>query len=347
MASSLAVAVDPPIWSTVPPRRPHLFALAAIYALLVVYGSLAPLAFQPMPGNRIAQRLEKVSHEKLSFHVHSDLLVNVMLAIPLSFLLMAGLCVDRRRAAALLAAPCVVLACVAFAAVVEFLQLFFPPRVTSLNDIVSQGLGSCIGVLFWTIRGQATIALCRRLTTVSTSPGLARLLLPSYLLLLVFLQIAPFDLMTRPKELAAKWRAGRIHPIPFQTFCEDPVVGLENALVDSAYFLPVGLFCGLGSIRHEPRRHQLLHAAAVGLCAAGVVESLQLMIFSRTFDATDILTGTTATMVGAGAAAVFCRPHDRPPTGRSRAFLALAILLWLGYSLIATVARLANSPGVA
>ena len=61
----------------------------------------------------VGWRVDEVLHERLDFRSRSDLLVNVMLAIPLSFLLMAGFCADRSRTAALLAAPGVVLACVA------------------------------------------------------------------------------------------------------------------------------------------------------------------------------------------------------------------------------------------
>jgi glycopeptide antibiotics resistance protein len=328
MADSPPVPSDPPISSELP-RRPHLLALAAVYVLLVTYGSLVPLNLQPMPFNRVAQRVDEVLHQDLEFRSRSDLLVNVMLAIPLSFLLMAGFCADRSRTAAVFVAPAVVLACVLFAAGMEFLQLFFPPRVSSLKDVVSQGLGSCLGVLAWGLRGQTTVDWCRRLRKAHTVPGLAGLLLPSYVVLLILLHMAPFDLITRPKEAAAKWREGRIHFIPFQTCCENPIEGLDKTLLNFAYFLPVGLLWGLGSIRQRPHRLQILHAAATGLLAAGSVEALQLMVFSRSFDATDILTGLLATVLGAETIAVFCRPHDRAATWRSRVFLGLAILVWL------------------
>jgi glycopeptide antibiotics resistance protein len=328
MADIRRVAADPPT-SAALPQRPHLFALAALYALLVMYGSLVPLDFQPMSGDHVAKLIHEVLHQPLVFRSRSDLLVNVMLAIPLSLLLAAGLCADRSRNAALLAGPAVVLACVLFAAGVEFLQLFFPPRVSSLTDVASQGFGSCIGVLAWLVCGQAAIDWCRRVKTTNTAPGLAGLLLPSYVVLLIIMHVAPFDLITRPKEVAVKWRAGRIRPIPFQAFYENPIEGLDKALINFAYFLPVGVLWGLGPVRQRPRRAQLLRAAGVGLLAAGSVETLQLMVFSRSFETTDIVTGLLATVIGAEAAAAFCRARDRSATSRSRVFFAVAILLWL------------------
>jgi glycopeptide antibiotics resistance protein len=326
MADLLAPS-HPPI--SAPPRGPHLLALSVAYMLFVAYGSLVPFDFQPMPCNRIAQRIDEVLHQKLDLRSRSDLLVNTMLGVPLGFLLVAALCVDRSRTTVLLAAPGVVLSCAFFAASIEFLQLFFPPRVASLTDIVSQGVGSCVGVLAWVFRGQAIIDWCRRVASVNTPPGLGRLLLPSYVVLLVALHTAPFDLITRPKEAVVKWRAGRIHLIPFQTFYENPIEGLDKALITFAYFLPVGLLWGLGPIRKQPRKVQFLYATAAGLAAAGSVEVLQLMVFSRAFDATDIVTGLLATVVGVGATAALCRPHDRTTTWRGRVFLGLAIFAWL------------------
>ena len=63
MADSRPVPSDPPI-SSVPPRRPHLFALAAVYALLVTYGCLVPLDFHPMPSNRVGKRVDEVLHQQ-------------------------------------------------------------------------------------------------------------------------------------------------------------------------------------------------------------------------------------------------------------------------------------------
>jgi glycopeptide antibiotics resistance protein len=328
MADSRSTLGDSPL-SSVLPRRPHLFALAAVYALIVTYGSLVPLDFQAMPFGRVVQRVDEVVHQRLEFRSRSDLLVNIASAIPLGFLLMAGLCADRSRAAALLAAPVVVPACLLFAAGVEFMQLFLPPRVASLTDIASQGVGSCFGVLAWALGGQATIDWCRRVWKANTAPGLARLLLPGYVVLLVLMHMAPFDLMTRPKEAAVKWRLGHIHVVPFQTFYESPIEGLDKTLINFAYFLPVGLLWGLGPHRQKPRGLRVLRAAAAGLLVAGSMEALQLIVISRNFDTTDILTGLLAAVVGAEATAAYCPPHDRPATGRSRVVLGLAILFWL------------------
>jgi len=328
MTDSSFILTDSPI-SSVPPRRPHLLALASAYALLAIYGNLVPLDFQPMPSKQVAQRVDEVLHETINFRSRSDILVNVMIAVPMSFLLMAGFCADRDRMAAFFAAFGVIPACVLFAACMEFLQLFFPPRVSSLNDIFYQGVGSCIGVLAWVFRGQTTIDWIRRIRKAHTAPGLAGLLLPSYVVLLFLMHIAPFDVITQPKQLVTKWRAGRIQLIPFQTWYKNPIEEADKALINFAYFMPVGLLWGLGPIRQKPHRTQVLHAAATGLLVAGSVEVLQLMVYSRNFEITDLLTGTLAVIAGAETSNAFRPMHDRSVNRRIRTYLGLAILAWL------------------
>jgi glycopeptide antibiotics resistance protein len=67
----------------------------------------------------------------------------------------------------------------------------------------------------------------------------------------------------------------------------------------------------------------------VGLVVAGSIEALKLMVFSHTFDATEIVTGLLATVLGAEAATAFCQPRDCASTRLSRVYLGLAILFWL------------------
>ena len=126
------------------------------------------------------------------------------------------------------------------------------------------------------------------------------------------MHMAPFDLITRPKEVVAKWRAGRIHLIPFQTVYAKPIEGLDKALINLRISLPVGLLWGLGPVRKEPRRLQILHAAAVGLADGRFRgECSNSWSSPAIFEATDIVTGLLATVIGAEASAAFYKASDR------------------------------------
>jgi len=44
--------------------------------------------------------------------------------------------------------------CAALSAAIEFTQLWFPPRVSSLNDVLAETIGAVIGATTWVIAGQ-------------------------------------------------------------------------------------------------------------------------------------------------------------------------------------------------
>ena len=309
---------------TSPPDRPHLLALAAIYAGLVSYGSLVPLEFQPLSAPELRQRLTEVLHQHLAITSKSDFLVNLLLLAPWSFLLMGALCADRRRSVALAAAPAVFLACVTLAAGMEFVQFFFPPRVSSLHDIVAQSLGCWLGIFLWCTRGQSIVDWCRRLWQENTVPGLAGMLLPAYAVLLVLLHLAPFDVITRPRELWHKWQGGRIQLLPFYSPGVYWHKALENGLQNFVYFLPVGLLWGLALRPDMPAQRRVWRVVTVGLAVCAGIETLQLVIYSRAFSATDVCTG----MLGVLSGAQLVRMEQKPGvtlTGTHSAAMRLAI----------------------
>ena len=167
--------------SSPPLRRNHLVWITLAYFLLVIYGSLVPLHFRPMSLEQAFERFQQIPYLQLGIHSRSDWVANILLFIPLSFLVMATLCVDRSRRIGIAAAAIVVPACILLAVGIEFVQVFFPPRTVSINDVVAESLGALIGASLWLAYGQSIIDWCRRLLTANRIPGIAGLLLPGYL----------------------------------------------------------------------------------------------------------------------------------------------------------------------
>lgn len=106
--------------------------LALVFLGLAVYGSLVPLRYRPMPFGRAVTAFWTIALSPLTIGSRADWATNVLLFIPLSFLFMAALCVDRPRVAGLRAALVVVPLCALVSAAIEFTQVFFPPRTPSL-----------------------------------------------------------------------------------------------------------------------------------------------------------------------------------------------------------------------
>src|SRR5262249_9003817 len=146
----------PDVLST--PRR-HLgagtFALLTLgFLFFAVYGSLVPFHFRPLNWEETLARWHEVLAQPLGVESRIDFVSNVLLFIPLGFL-MAGTCsVDRPRVVSVLAVLLVIPVCAALSASIEFAQLWFPPRVSSVNDIFAETIGGAAGALLWAAAGQ-------------------------------------------------------------------------------------------------------------------------------------------------------------------------------------------------
>jgi glycopeptide antibiotics resistance protein len=287
----------PDVLST--PRRPlgtGTFALLTLgFLFFVVYGSLVPFHYRPLGWGETFARWHEVLAQPLGVDSRVDFASNVLLFIPLGFL-MAGTCsVDRHRAVAVLAVFLVTPVCAALSASIEFAQLWFPPRVSSINDVFAETIGGATGALLWATAGQRVTAYARSVWGAAGPENLAVRVLPAYLLVLAVIHALPLDLTISPAELYHKWKEGRIALVPFAAEHGGALrVALKTGW-NVAYFLPLGviLACWPG-----PRFRRWPPVLAAGILTASAVEFMQLFVWSRNCDATDVLTGSAAVWLG-------------------------------------------------
>lgn len=135
------------------PAARHYAWLAAAFAAFALYGSLVPLEFRPLPWEEAQRRWQEVCSQPVRVESRSDWAANILLFIPLGFLGMAALCADRRRTADWWAVPTAAV-CSGFSCLLEFLQLYFPPRTSSLDDIVAESIGAVVGIVLWVAAGR-------------------------------------------------------------------------------------------------------------------------------------------------------------------------------------------------
>jgi VanZ family protein len=223
-----------------------------------------------------------------------DWVISAVLFTALSYLTLAALGVDRPRRVGRRAALAVVAGCAALSVAIEFVQLYFPLRAVSLNDILVGSLGGVIGACTWLAAGQWVTEWLRQLGQVTTVSGLARRLLPGYLGALLVVQVMPFDFVVGADELAVKFAEGKVRLIP-GSGPEGVSGALARAALSLACFLPIGLLRGLVRSRATSPRPTTL---GVVLAAPALVELLQLFVYSRTFHATDVFAGMAGVYAG-------------------------------------------------
>ncbi|MGH8598423.1 MAG: VanZ family protein, partial [Gammaproteobacteria bacterium] len=175
--------------------------VALVYAMIVIYGSLIPFNYQPLGLDHALRKFGDIRYLNLGTAARADWIANILLYIPLGGLLFGSLFELRRTSGAL--AGVLALACGGvFAIGIEFVQLQFPPRTVSLNDLIAEGLGLLLGVLlarFGTARFVAVLSGFKH-----APHQLPRLALYTYIALYLALVLFPFDLLVSKAELLAK-----------------------------------------------------------------------------------------------------------------------------------------------
>ena len=280
---------------TPPPRfaRWLLGGLALASAAFILGGSLVPFDFRSRGLSEAADSFLWAMQRRWWPESRSDGIANVLLGVPLGFALL-GLVRSGRSgirgdiAWGLLLVP----ACMAFAAAVEFAQLFVPERTCAGSDVLCQGFGAAIGTIGWMAAGRW---LLRQAEAMWWGADAAGRILTAYLLLLAFIQLLPLDLSASPRDLYRKLRDDVVY-VPFFEFHG---AGEQKSLDRTArllqvfgLYVPVGLLLRRTRFDLPPRTFLLVLGIVCGM------EGLQLVVHSRQPSATDVVVGMAGFLIG-------------------------------------------------
>lgn len=273
--------------------RQGLLLLALLYLIFVIYGSLVPLEFSYLPVADAWARFQAIPYLNLGIGSRADWVANILLFIPLAFLWL-GVCWPRRLSLRLVVVPVVWCACVVLAISIEFTQLYFPQRTVSRNDILAESIGATVGIAVWLWTGSALWRWVLDWNTARGGMALAEKVFWAYLALLFGYNLLPLDLTLSPVEIYRQWQDGRIQLLPFATALgqADPAQAFYDLLTDTALWVPVGLLPILAG------RRTRLNAWTFALAAAVLLEVLQLFVYSRVSDTTDVITALLGAALG-------------------------------------------------
>jgi VanZ family protein len=281
--------------------------VAAGLVAFTVYGGLLPFHFTPMPlPEAVAAFRAAPLWNPSDLLARGDWVISFVQFTLVGYVLMAAVCWDGRRntsrtrrfVVSIAAALVVVPACVGLAVGMEFLQVYFPPRTVSVNDMVIESAGGLLGVAVWLAVGRRVTAWASRLEGITSLGGLARRLLPAYVIVLLIVELMPFDFVADRTELAAKAASGNVRLMPYAGKLNREAV--TSAIINVAAFVPLGLLAVLSRRRLRFATDSVTRPIDLStvLLAAAVIEVLKLFVFSRTFDTGNILTGMIGVLIG-------------------------------------------------
>ena len=297
------------------------------YLAFVLYGSIVPLQFQSVRLAEALQRFRHIRYFHLPVQSRSDLVANLVLFVPLTFLAMGALRPVRRWAAAA-AGIAVAVAAAGLSAAVEFVQIYFPQRTVSLNDILAESDGGIAGVVLWLTLGRRITAWASDAWRARAGRHAAVACLGGYLVALILYQLFPFDLTISPAEVYHQFKEGKINLVPF---ADRAGLTAYSVLAEAALMIPVGFLLWLWA--QPPRRWSAVAVWAVAVAAA--IEAAQLLVYSRYTSSTDVILAAAGALAGAALADVVGPVARRRPlesafwARHGQHILALAALAWI------------------
>jgi len=266
-------------------------------AALTAYGSLLPFQFTPLSSDEARAAFRNIAYFPADqLGARGDWVISTAQYALLSFLMAAAVTAGRHFRARLFASIAAFAVTAAIALGLELAQVFFPPRTVSWNDLVVETAGAIAGSTGWLIFGRRVDGWIGRLGSINTVASSASRLLPGYVLALAIVQLMPFDFVVSLSELEVKYDEGKIHLTPFQTL--GTTDGWKKAALNVACFLPLGFLASVARARRNGR----VPFPWLALAAPSLLEALQLLAYSRSFDMTDVFTGMIGVAIGAALA---------------------------------------------
>ena len=256
------------------------------YLLFIVYGSLVPLDFNPRPLEAAWRDFLGVRYFALGVESRADWVANLLLYMPLGYLLSAAMAAQGRPAAQLLSTSAVFVICAALALGVEFTQLFFPPRTVSLNDIGAEIVGAALGIAVWRVWGGAL----DRLWTEMERGGLVAIRAAAVVYVLAYLTLSlfPYDFYISAQEFSHKLAAGAYGLLMAPAACERLSICIGKLGAEIFVVIPLGVFFSMVLGKAAPRAYA--KAAWCGVVLGLVIEVAQLFIASGISQGVSLLT---------------------------------------------------------
>lgn len=272
--------------------RMPLLLLALVYTVFVVYGSLVPLEFRPLPWDVAVARFGAMPFLKLGIGSRADWMANLLLFIPLTFIWMGVLAASGTFLGRVAATLVVIPVAMALSLGIEFVQLYFPQRTVSQNDVFAETLGGALGVALWWAAGARFTVWLRGWRQAHSRDALAERIAWTYFAGVLVYNVLPLDLTISAVEIFHKWQDGRVNLIPFARLPADPFYAVYEIATDALLWVPLALLWRLDGKRGPWRAWGMTLATAVTL------EVLQLFVFSRVSDLTDVFTAAVGASLG-------------------------------------------------
>jgi len=272
---------------------------AAAFVAYAVWGTLFPFDFQPVPLETAARLFWSRWATDAGSLSLTDLVSNVLLFLPIGLFMSAALESRKKRGLTPARDLATLTAAIVLSGTIELAQAFVSWRTSSILDVAAEVLGAASGIAIWRYLKDELDALLRAgMRMVGRSTRVERILLACCAAFAIAWWL-PADFTLRPAEIGDKY----LHKRLLLPFTPSPDAATTAELVTiAAAAIPIGLaavLCGSGS----RRRRSVASGALIAALALVALELIQIPIFSRTTDGTELLAALGGSTAGSAAAA--------------------------------------------
>ncbi len=273
-------------------RQSRWLSAALIYFVFIAYGSLLPFDFTFHPGAEAWQRFLAMPYLTIDVQSRADWLANILLYVPLGFLASGAVALPEKpfvqRIPLLIIA---LLLCIGTAVLIEFTQVYFPPRTVCWNDMIAETIGSVIGFcLYFSIRKNLTGMVG---TLNNGGENARRLALALYTTGYLVLSLFPYDFLLSRNELHWKLSTNMVAPFIADNGCTRMIICVTKLGAEVLATLPFGFLLAL-----VKPRYSVVIAAALGAALGLTIELLQFFLASGISQGASILTRALGVALG-------------------------------------------------
>jgi VanZ family protein len=133
--------------------------LASAWAIFIFYGSLLPFEFRSIPFESITRHFLGLGQIETQLPSLTDWVTNIAIFIPLGFFGLGASARGTGRIPTTAGMFITLLGCIIISVGIEFSQIFFPPRNSSILDVIANTLGTLSGIVGWLLFGKKFSAL--------------------------------------------------------------------------------------------------------------------------------------------------------------------------------------------
>ena len=266
----------------------RMLTLGIVTVSLLIYASLVPLNYQPLDWSQTIQRWKTIPWLQLGIYSRSDWIANGLVVVPSGFLLTGALRYrrgDKKGIDWLIdfgAAALVLVFLVSLVLGIELVQVWFPPRTVSRNDILAGWIGAFAGVVLWLGLGRRIIDAVDRFFGIERfGDRLAAFALFACIAGVLY-SVYPLDVVVSQAEWSEKTRIGRVQwgllpdGIPTKEW-------LQGLLVSALRMFPFGIL----GVYFSGKSVRWTWILIMGV----MLEVVQLPIFSKYTSLGDVFAG--------------------------------------------------------